>query len=40
VRRLQDLGVQRAHTLIPFTANLDDITRSLERIANEVLAKL
>ena len=40
VRRLQDLGVQRAHTLIPFTANLDDITRSLEKIANEVLAKL
>src|SRR6185437_7561259 len=25
VRRLQDLGIQRAHTLIPFTSNLDEI---------------
>ncbi|MGO9056639.1 MAG: LLM class F420-dependent oxidoreductase [Candidatus Binataceae bacterium] len=40
VRRLQDLGVQRAHTLIPVTANLDEITRNLERVANDVLVKL
>jgi len=40
VRRLQDLGVQRAHTLIPITASLDEITRNLEKAANEVLAKL
>ena len=40
VRRLQDLGIQRAHTLIPVTANLDDITRNLEKVANEVLVKL
>jgi len=40
VRRLRDLGVQRAHTLIPVTANLDDITRNLEGVANDVLVKL
>ncbi len=40
VRRLQDLGIHRAHTLIPFTTDLDEITRTLEKIANEVLVKM
>ncbi len=40
VRRLQDLGIQRAHTLIPFTSNRDEITRRLEQVANEVLGKI
>lgn len=40
VRRLQDLGIHHAHTLLRFTGNLDDITRNLEQIANDVLAKL
>jgi len=40
VRRLQDLGIQRAHTLIPFTTDTDEITRTLERVANEVLVKM
>jgi probable F420-dependent oxidoreductase len=40
VRRLQDQGVHRAHTLITFTADRDKITRDLETVANEVLARL
>ena len=40
VRRLQDLGIQRAHTLIRFSADLDSITRTLEQVANDVLIKL
>jgi hypothetical protein len=34
------LGIQRAHTLIPFTSDLDAITRTLERVANEVLVRI
>jgi probable F420-dependent oxidoreductase len=40
VRRLQDLGIRRAHTLIPVTTDPDEITRTLERVANDVLARI
>ena len=40
VRQAQDLGAARVTTGIFFSRDLDQITRDLEKIANDVLAKL
>jgi probable F420-dependent oxidoreductase len=40
VRKAQDMGAARAATAIFFSRDLQQITRDLEKIANDVLAKL